>query len=73
MAAAANVSTAVHTVDRHDLCRVHVSPSGHPVTAKVTTSQGMREQFLVRLNNGTRAVDSEIELQHYIAQRWGTS
>lgn len=73
MAAATNVSTTVHTVDGHDLCRVHVSPSGHPVTAKVTTSQGVREQFVVRLNNGTRAIDNEIELQHYIAQRWGAS
>jgi predicted HTH transcriptional regulator len=31
LAAAANVTTTVHRVDGHDICRVHVEPSGHPV------------------------------------------
>jgi hypothetical protein len=26
--------------------------------------------FFVRLNNGTRAIDDEREIQRYIAQRW---
>lgn len=42
-AAATDVTTQVHTVDGHDLCRVHVKPSGHPVHADVTTTlRGLR-------------------------------
>jgi hypothetical protein len=71
LAAAANVTAAVHTVDGRNLCRVHVAPSGHPVTARVTTSQGPKESFFIRLNNGTRAIDDDTEVQRYVAQRWG--
>ena len=57
-AAATNVTTQIHTVDDHDLCRVHVKPSGHPVHADVTTveknGQHQKKQiFYVRMNNGT--------------------
>jgi type I restriction enzyme R subunit len=71
LAAAANVTTDVHTVDHHDICRVHVQPSGHPVTATVTTSQGRQQRFFVRINNSTRAIEDETEAQRYVAQRWG--
>ena len=76
LAAAANITTTVHRVDGHDVCRVHVEPSGHPVDAEVTVvddkgqfSKGQR--FYVRLNNGTRAIDDERERERYVAQRWG--
>ena len=70
MAAATNVTTQVHTVDSHDVCRVHVPPSGHPVKVAVTTSQGTEEKFFVRLNNGTRAIDDQTQVDLYVAQRW---
>jgi type I restriction enzyme, R subunit len=78
VAAAANVSTEILTVDGQDLCRVHVTPSGHPVKAEVTAadSKGQftrRQGFFVRLNNGTREVTDEAEIQRYVAQRWGRS
>jgi type I restriction enzyme R subunit len=78
LAAAANVTTAIHHVDGHDLCRVHVEPSGHPVEAEVTTVDGhgqwsKKQAFYVRLDNATRAIDDELERQQYIAQRWGGS
>jgi type I restriction enzyme R subunit len=76
LAAAANVTTTVHRVDGHDVCRVHVEPSGHPVEAEVAVvdKQGQFakvRRFYVRLNNGTRAIDDERERERYIAQRWG--
>jgi type I restriction enzyme R subunit len=76
LAAAANVTTTVHRVDGHDLARVHVEPSGHPVEAEVTVAdahgQQSKERVLyVRLNNGTRAVEDQKERERYIAQRWG--
>ncbi len=76
LAGAANATTTIHHVDGHDLCRVHVEPSGHPVDAEVTVSdrQGQfskTRKFYVRLNNGTRAIDDERERQRYMAQRWG--
>lgn len=37
------------------------------------TSQEVREQFFIRLNSGTRAIDSDGEVPRYIAQRWGTA
>ncbi|MFL5800115.1 MAG: RNA-binding domain-containing protein [Actinomycetota bacterium] len=76
LAAAANVSTFIHRVDGHDVCRVHVEPSGHPVEAEIPV-QDQRGQlskkrvFFIRLNNATRAIDDEAERQRYIAQRWG--
>lgn len=77
LAAAANVTSEILTVDGHEICRVHVEPSGHPVYATVTVAdskgqQSRKESFFIRLNNGTRAIDDEQETQRYIAQRWGT-
>ncbi|MEO8292756.1 MAG: RNA-binding domain-containing protein [Actinomycetota bacterium] len=76
LAAAANVTTTVHHVDGHDVCRVHVEASGHPVEAEVTVvdrqgRSGKERRFYVRLNNGTRAIEDERERERYIAQRWG--
>lgn len=76
LAAAANATTTIHHVDGHDVCRVHVEPSGHPVEAEVTVAdkQGQftkKKVFYLRLNNGTRAIEDERERQRYIAQRWG--
>jgi type I restriction enzyme R subunit len=75
LAAAANVTTTIHHVDGHDLCRVHVEPSGHPVEAEVTTANdhgqlAKKRVFFIRLNNGTRAIEDERERERYIAQRW---
>jgi type I restriction enzyme R subunit len=75
LAAAANVTTEIHHVDGHDVCRVHVEPSGHPVLADVTIAdrQGQfskKQLFYVRLNNATRSIEDERERQRYIAQRW---
>jgi type I restriction enzyme R subunit len=75
LAAAANVTTEIHHVDGHDVCRVHVEPSGHPVLADVTIAdrQGQfskKQLFFVRLNNATRSIEDERERERYIAQRW---
>ena len=75
-AAATNVTSQVHTVGDRDVCRVHVKPSGHPVHAEVTTvdKAGQHERkrlFYVRMNNGTRSIDEESEVEKYIAGRWG--
>jgi type I restriction enzyme R subunit len=77
LAAAANVTTTIHHVDGHDLCRVHVEPSGHPVDAEVTVADppgqlARKRVFFIRLNNGTRAIEDDGERERYIAQRWGT-
>jgi type I restriction enzyme, R subunit len=61
-------------VDGHDVCRVHVEPSGAP-TAEVTVTDQRGQfprapRFFIRLNNGTRAIEDEVERQRYIAQRW---
>jgi predicted HTH transcriptional regulator len=76
LAAAANVTTTIHRVGDHDLCRVHVEPSGHPVEAEVTVADGQghfskKQLFYVRLNNGTRVIEDERERERYVAQRWG--
>ncbi len=77
LAAAANVTTTVHRVDGHDLCRVHVEPSGHPVDAEVAVADpqgqlGRKRVFYIRLNNGTRAIEDERERERFVAHRWGT-
>ncbi len=76
LAAAANVTTTIHHVDGHDVCRLHVDPSGHPVEAEVTVADksgqfGKKQLFFVRLNNATRAIEEDKERERYIAQRWG--
>jgi type I restriction enzyme R subunit len=64
------------SVDGHDLCRVHVEPSGHPVHAEVTKvdqsgSHSKQTAFFIRLANGTKEISNEREIQRYIAQHWG--
>ncbi len=71
LAATANVTTQVHVVDGRALCRVHVEPSGHPVSINVWTASGPVSKFFVRVNNSTKAFDDETERQRYLAQRWG--
>jgi type I restriction enzyme R subunit len=75
LAAAANVSTQIHHVDGHDICRVHVEPSGHPVEAEVMVADqraqfSKKKVFFIRLNNATRVVEDEDEKQKYIFTRW---
>lgn len=71
LAATANVTTQMHVVDGRALCRVHVEPSGHPVTVEVSTAAGPVERFFVRINNSTKAFDDETERERYLTQRWG--
>lgn len=76
LAAAANVSCEPLSVDGHDVCRVHVEPSGHPVHAEITKvdASGTHSKvsaFFVRLANGTREITDEAEVQRFITQRWG--
>jgi type I restriction enzyme R subunit len=75
-AAAANVSTQIHTIDGKDLCRVHVKPSAYPVDAEVTVVKDgqhwKKTAFYVRLNNKTHEFTDADEKQKYIAQRWGS-
>ena len=63
------------TAGEHDLCRVHVNPSNHPVDAKVTVMKSGQHQkqtaFYIRQNNATREITDEAQKQKYIAQRWG--
>jgi type I restriction enzyme R subunit len=73
LAAAANVTTQIHPVDGSDICRVHMEPSGHPVYAEIPTVQGKRRSFFIRLNNGTRAIEDDLEIERYVAQRWGAT
>jgi hypothetical protein len=66
----------IHHLDGHNVCRVHVEPSGHPVEAETTVAdeQGRlakKRLFYVRLNNATRSIEDERERQRFIAQRWG--
>lgn len=77
IAAASNVTTEVVSPNGEDVCRVHVEPSGHPVTATVTVADAKgqlikKEAFYVRLNNGTRGITDEKEREKYIAARWGS-
>jgi type I restriction enzyme R subunit len=72
-AAATNMSPQIHHVDGHDLCRVHVQPSGVPVDATVAYEKDgqieKKTQFFVRIANGTKALD-ESERAKYITGRW---
>jgi type I restriction enzyme R subunit len=74
-AAVTNMTVQVHHVDGHDLCRVHVLPSGHPVDAKVKrlTKDGQVETktaFYVRTGNGTHEFIDADEKAKYVATRW---
>lgn len=75
-AAIANVNTQIHTVDGHDICRVHVKPSSFPVEAQVTCidKQGQHQKstrFYARINNGTHDfTNDDAEKQKLVAMRW---
>jgi len=75
-AAAATVTTQLHTVDGLDLCRVHGPASGFPVDADVKVDKGgqlvKKTAFYVRIGNGTREIADAAERQKYVAGRWGT-
>ncbi len=70
------MSAQAHTVNGHDICRVHVKPCGFPADAKVTrvdkSGQHHKEtRFYARINNGTHDFTRDTyEEQKYIAQRW---
>ena len=70
LAAAANVTTQIQTVDGKDVCRVHVEPSGHPVSAELPGAEKGKPVFFARLNNRTQAVDDELQIEHYVHDRW---
>ena len=74
-AAATGVSLQLHTVDSHDVARVHVRPSVFPVDATVIVEVGgqavKQTRFFVRIGNGTRHIDDPAERQKYVAGRWG--
>ena len=71
LAAAANVTTQIQHVNGEVLCRVHVEPSGHPAWAEVATDDGKLRRFFIRLNNGTKSIDDDVEIERYVHQRWG--
>ena len=75
--AASTVAAQLHTVNGHDLCRVHVPPSTFPVDAKVVVEKKgqmeTRTAFYVRIVNGTREITDTGERQKFIANRWGSS
>jgi hypothetical protein len=53
-----------------------LKPCGHLVHAEVTTidKAGQHQKkrvFCVRMNNGTRSIDEESEVEKYVATRWG--
>lgn len=74
-AAAANVTTQIHTVDDADVCRVHVRPSGFPIDAKVTIDKAgqmiKKAMFYVRISNSTLSLDGT-ERTKYLLSRWPT-
>ncbi len=50
-------------------------PPAHAVVTVVDKNGPHRKQraFYVRMNNGTRAVDGDAEIDKYIADRWDTT
>jgi type I restriction enzyme R subunit len=77
IAAATKVTTEVARVDGHDICRVHAEPSGFPVPAEVTETDGRGRQskarrFFVRLNGSSIAM-SAAEEEKYVQDRWGAA
>ncbi len=67
-AAAARITTQIHRVDGHDICRVHVEPSSRPVYVRLTDA---RESFFVRLNGRTSEIRDPDEIARYVEDRWG--
>ena len=75
-AAGTALSVQFHTIEDHDLCRVHVRPSAVPVEATVSIEKsGQIEKktiFYVRVLSGTKEL-SEGERQKYTLSRWVTA
>jgi type I restriction enzyme R subunit len=72
-AATARLSVQFHTIDRTDMCRVHVQPSPVPVEADVTVRvKGQfvkKTAFYVRSGNSTRELGDD-ERAKYVLGRW---
>jgi len=67
-AAATRVTTQIHHVDGHDICRIHVEPSTRPVHARLG---GAGESFFVRLNGRSTEITDRGEIAKYVEDRWG--
>jgi type I restriction enzyme R subunit len=76
-AAATNITTHIHTIDGHDLARIHVRPSDFPVDTTVTVDRKgqleKKQAFYIRVGNGTVELTDEAEKQKYISTRWTTA
>jgi hypothetical protein len=72
-AAAARMSVQFHTIDKADVCRVHIQPSPVPVEATLTVDvKGQltkKTAFYVRAGNSSRDLDAA-EKTKYILGRW---
>lgn len=66
--AAALVDWEFHTIDGHDIARISIEPSDHPVYE----TKGDRRIFWWRTPVSTDAIDDETEREHLIARRWGS-
>ncbi len=66
-AAAALVDWKFYTEDGHDIARITVDPSDHPVYE----TKGDKQRFWWRTPVSTDAIDDEVERDRIIARRWG--
>jgi ribosomal protein L31 len=64
--ALASVSISFESVDGHDVCRVEVRPSRHPVYVRGKQTL----DFYVRLNNGTRSFNIEEAVAYISTHSW---
>ena len=74
-AATSNLSAEMLAVNGHDICRIHVEPSGHPIHVEAVKADhhgnlSSHTAFFIRLANGTREITSDAEIERYIAKRW---
>jgi len=67
-AAAARITTQIHRVDGHDICRVHVEPSSRPIYTHLADAGA--ESFFVRINGSTLEVTDSDEIARYVEDRW---
>ncbi|MFT5268628.1 MAG: hypothetical protein ACI88C_002068 [Acidimicrobiales bacterium] len=74
-AAVTNLSARIFTVEGHDVCRIHVKPSGFPVEAKVVIVD-KKGQYVkqtnryVRLPNKTHKFIDDSEWEKFKNYRW---
>jgi ribosomal protein L31 len=64
--ALASVFISFESVDGHDVCRVEVRPSRHPVYVRGKQTL----DFYVRLNNGTRSFNIEEAVAYISTHSW---